>query len=432
MKKTTEEFAKQLLVKWGLTLESEYDGAAKPVTFKCANGHTNSTSATNVLQRGYKCKECLTGRKIISKIQWTDVLIKEIMLALESNLTEEVAVKYNTTASAINNMIAKNGFTNPRDRMLEAKLCRALIAQDRELISFVGDMATIKCTKGHTHVQEIGNILHHNTGCPSCFSLGTSRVETELQEFIASIYKGWVVHKDRTILKPKELDIVLPDEGIAIEFNGTYWHREEKIGKSYHKDKTEAVEAFGYQLIHIKDYDWMKSPHIVKSILRSKLGISNTRIFARKCILKDIPFPHDFLTLNHIQGSGQPTSINKGLFYNGELVAVATFGKPRFSNEAELELIRFCSKLDTTVVGGLSKMLPKDKSILSYANRDYSVGKGYLAAGFKFIRKTDPGLEYYCKNEKMSRYAAQSASKEELARFHKYYNSGNLVFIKTP
>lgn len=430
--KTTEEFAKQIQEKWGLALGSEYTGASKPVTFTCINGHTNTATATNVLQRGYKCKECLIGRKVTPKIRWNKELEKAVILALETKDTEEVAAEFGTTMSAIHNMLARTGNVNPRDRLVEAKLSRALLAQDRELVSFIGDTVTVTCSKGHTHTQEISNILQHNTGCPSCFSLGTSRVEQEIQKFITSVYDGWIIHKDRTIVKPKELDIVLPDLGIAIEINGTYWHREDKVGKLYHKQKTESVEDFGYQLIHIKDYDWIKTPDIVKSVIRSKLGALPNKIFARKCILKDIAFPSDFLKSNHIQGPGQPTSINKGLFFNSELVAVATFAKPRFSNEADLELVRFCSKLDTSIVGGLSKMLPKDMSILSYASRDYSIGKGYLAAGFAFIRYTEPGLEYYCRNEKLSRYAAQGMSEEELASFHKYYNSGNLVFIKTP
>ena len=53
------------------------------------------------------------------------------------------------------------------------------------------------------------------------------------------------------------------------------------------------------------------------------------------------------------------------------------------------ELIRFATKDGFTVTGGLSKLIkhymkmlaPND--LMSYADRDWSLGKGYLAAGFK-------------------------------------------------
>lgn len=427
--KSTKAFSDELYNKWGLVLNSEYLGAHKPVTFKCNNGHENTAAATNVLQRGYKCKECITGHAVVSKMIWDSKLITSIVNDLSTYTTSEVAIKYSTTESAINNMLAKEGITNPRDRHKEQKLTAVLKTQNRQLINLVGDRATVLCSNGHTITQEPSNILQHNTGCPSCFNLGTSKAEISLIEFIESIYSGWMLTKDRSILEGKELDVVLPDIGLAIEYNGTYWHREEKVGNAYHQDKTNRVEDFGYQLLHIKDYDWVSKQEIVKSMIRSKLGITS-KIHARKCVLKAIQFPRDFLETNHIQGAGQPTSKNYGLFHNNELVAVATYAAPRFSDEADLELVRFCSKLNTTVVGGLSKLLLKNVSILSYANRDYSNGKGYLSTGFKLLRVTSPGLEYYYKYEKLSRYKAQSMDAEHLSKYHKYYNAGNLVFIR--
>lgn len=427
--KTTKQFADELYSKWGLTVTSEYTGAHKVINFNCAEGHSNEAAATNVLQRGYKCKECLTGRTIVSKLNW-DTQFSDVLQFLSYNTTEDTAVKFSTTVSAINNQLAKRGISNPKERITEISLIEALLLQNRELIEMKGPTAKVSCAKGHIHIQEASNIISHNTGCPSCFSLGTSRMESEVIEFISSIYSNEIITKDRTILQGKEIDIVLPDVGVCIEFNGTYWHREDKVGRTYHKNKTEGVEAIEYQLLHIKDYDWATKQNIVKSIIKSKLNLT-IKIVARKCVIKQVDFPRDFLNTNHIQGAGQPTSNNYGLFFKEELVAVATFAKPRFSDEADYELVRFCSKLGYTIVGGLSKLLnPIKGSILSYASRDYSNGKGYKAVGFTQFRVTEPGLEYYYKYEKVSRYKAQSMSVEELSKYHKYYNAGNLVFIK--
>lgn len=434
MKKTTEQFAEELFERHELTLCSEYEGAGKLVTFMCLNGHENTALATNVLQRGYLCKQCTLGYKVSSKTVWDEDLIAKCLNLLKIHTTLEAAKELGVTVHAINNMISKNELTNSTDRHTETKLIEKLKLQGRTLISECKGTHTlvkIKCKEGHEVFQQVSNVISHNTGCPKCFSLGTSSSESELVEFIKSIYPGWIELRDRSIVKPKELDIVLPDLGIAIEYNGTYWHREDKVGRTYHLDKTELVESIGYQLIHIKDYDWCSKQEVIKSLLRAKLGLLQHKIFARSTILREIKFPREFLDLNHLQGSGQPSSLNYGLFYKEELVAVATFGKPRFDKNQELELYRFCTKLNTHIPGALSKLLkPIRKSLVTYAARDYSNAKGYLATGFKLIRSTEPGLEYYKRGERLSRYKAQSMTQEDLAMYYKYYNSGNLVLYR--
>jgi len=358
------------------------------------------------------------------------------ILDAEYNAAAEVARLLNTTVSAINNKLAELEISNSASRLVKLKLLKQLQIQGRVLISEFDSSRTlvsVKCSKGHLVTQQASNIIHHNTGCPKCFQAeGSSKGENDLLNFIKSVYPEWIELKDRSILGGKELDIVLPDIGIAIEYNGTYWHSDDKVGKTYHKDKADATERFGFQLIQIKDYDWVTKPEIVKSMLKSKLGIITTKIPARKCAVKRINFPKDFLETNHIQGSGQPTSENYGLFYNNTLVAVATFAPPRYDPRADLELVRYCTLLNTTVVGGLSRLLkqPNYSLLVTYASRDYSTGAAYKATGFHFSHYTAPGLEYYNRLEKLSRYKAQSMTEEELSKYVKYYNSGNMVFMK--
>lgn len=433
--KSTQQYAEEINKKWGLTLTSEYIGAHNLVTFKCINNHNNQATATNLLQRGYKCKECTTGRSIVSKFDWSDSNTNLILEALKTKETKIVANEFGITEAAINNRLAKLQISNPRERISKQRLLDVLSDQERLLESeYLGSktLVSIKCKNKHLVKQEASNIISFNTNCPKCFHARASKIETEILNFVKSNYSGWIEIHDRTILEGKELDIVVPDLGIAIEINGTYWHSEEKVGVNYHKNKTEAVEALGYQLIHIKDYDWFNKQDIIKSLLRNKLKITSAKIPARKCTIKKIPFPRDFLNANHIQGAGQPTSENYGLFYNNELVAVATFGKPRYDNNADTELIRYCTILNTNVQGGLSKLLSiiTNRTIVSYASRDYSIGDAYTKVGFKLDRVTAPGLEYYSRYNKISRYTAQSLTKEELSKYTKYHNSGNLVFYK--
>ena len=74
----------------------------------------------------------------------------------------------------------------------------------------------------------------------------------------------------------------------------------------------------------------MNRPYLVKSIILSKLGKYNERLFARKCkVVKVSPAAsREFIELNHLQGSIS-AGLHIGLMYGEELIAVATFGKLR-------------------------------------------------------------------------------------------------------
>ena len=67
-----------------------------------------------------------------------------------------------------------------------------------------------------------------------------------------------------------------------------------------------------------------------------------------------------FLDQNHIQGK-LGAKVRLGLYYNDELVSLMTFGALRKnlgqkSEDGSYELLRFCNKLNTNVVGGASKL----------------------------------------------------------------------------
>ena len=47
--------------------------------------------------------------------------------------------------------------------------------------------------------------------------------------YIKEIYSGEIIENDKTIINPKELDIVLPELKLAFEFDGKYWHMDSRI-----------------------------------------------------------------------------------------------------------------------------------------------------------------------------------------------------------
>ena len=124
-----------------------------------------------------------------------------------------------------------------------------------------------------------------------------------------------------------------------------------------------AAEDAGIRLVHIFEDEWYFKQEIVKSMISNILGKTKRKIYARKCKIKEVGrFEKKlFLDKNHIQGD-VVTNINIGLYYEGELVSLMCFGKRRVNlgkkttNEGEYELLRFCNLLNTSVIGGASKL----------------------------------------------------------------------------
>ena len=257
--------------------------------------------------------------------------------------------------------------------------------------------------------------------------------QNEVAKFVESLgidKKDIKIDKYPKEMNNQQLDIYIPKYNFAIEFNGNFWHA--NLGKSlrepkpvsYHKDKTELARKAGINLMHIWEYDWNDEikQEIVKSQIKYHLGKidKSNRYYARKLSIKSVSYvdTNVFLTKNHIQGMST-SSERYGLYNGDELLALMTFGKRRFDNKDGWELLRFATKLNTSVAGGASKLLKvfankhKGDTLISYANNDfaYSGNKSlYSKLGFDFIKSTEPGYKWVKNSNKVlvvPRYSVQ-------------------------
>lgn len=277
-----------------------------------------------------------------------------------------------------------------------------------------------KCKKTHnTSFSFINQRLYkyNVTLCKYCLPKvkAFSNGEKELLDFIKNNYSGTIIENDRTLLKNKELDIYIPYLKLAFEFNGNYWHNEIYKDKKYHLNKTNECLNNQTRLIHIYEDDWVYKQEIVKSRIKNILGKSK-KVYARKCTIKEINNTEskEFLNKNHIQ-KNSVSKVKIGLYHDNELIALMTFGSLRknlgqTSKEGSFELLRFCNKLNYSVVGGASRLLKYfirnyyPNEIISYADKSWSNGRLYENLGFENIGETGPNYYYVVNNIRENRY----------------------------
>lgn len=209
--------------------------------------------------------------------------------------------------------------------------------------------------------------------------------------------------------------------------------------------------------IVIWEDDWTARQLIVKSRIAALLGISQ-KIPARLTVPRRIDKKRagDFLTRNHLQGS-VASKIRYGLFLPqryyrvldqrfGEelpdsefLVAVATFSYPRIFRRGDVpyrsyELIRFSSLLNSTVIGGLSKLInafvkdfnPGD--IMTYADLEWSEGGSYAKMGFQAVSET-PRIPFWLDPVSQHRFNSKLPVEEQAGKVL-IYNLGSRKFVK--
>lgn len=299
------------------------------------------------------------------------------------------------------------------------------------------------------------NLLHSKTKCPIC-SGQLSEIEGQLREFAESELDCDIIKNDRKLLGDKrELDILSNTHNIAIEMNGLFCHSEEQgKNKHYHITKTKNCTESGVRLFHIFEDEWRNKQDIWKSILRYNFKKITNKIHGRKCVIKEVDSFNTkrFLNDNHLQGYSN-CSVSLGLYCNDVLVSIMTFGKSRFDKNIEWELVRYANALDTSIVGGFQKLFKHfiktyhPNSIVSYADKRYSIGDIYRKVGMVEIKNDAVNYYYFNKREGV-RYSRHQFQKHKMKNrlpifdetmsevdnmrlngFNRIYDCGNYKFV---
>lgn len=233
--------------------------------------------------------------------------------------------------------------------------------------------------------------------------------------------------------------------------------------------ETAKNELFSYRVIQSEMRDrgitsvvlwedlWQTKQKIIESRIKALLGISQ-RIPGRLTIVRriDKQTASEFLNANHLQGAVS-SKTQYGLYLPARyyrvldpqvvsslppaemLVAVATFSHPRiFQGENQsyrsYEMIRFSNLIDTTVVGGINKLInafikafnPGD--LMTYADLEWSDGASYRRLGFEEVSETEPILFWLdpLSMNRVSQKKMEGSVDEKIS----LYNLGSRKFVK--
>jgi hypothetical protein len=296
-----------------------------------------------------------------------------------------------------------------------------IITNDNSYLRYIGNnISEFICDKSHLFYIDSSNYYNRKRSnlsiCTVCNPISDSRSikEKEIIKYISSVYNSKIIQSYKDVL---EIDIYIPDLKLGFEFNGLYWHSDEYKDKWYHLNKTKYFKDKGIRIIHIWEDDWVNKNEIIKSQILNWLGLTKNRIFARNCQVREITdskIATKFLNENHIQGFVR-SNLKLGLYYENELVSLMTFdhyeGRKKLLN-SEWNINRFCNKLNCSVIGGASKLFKyfinnyEVNRVISYADRDWSIGSLYELLGFKKVSESNPDYKYIINNKRVhkSRY----------------------------
>lgn len=361
------------------------------------------------------------------------------------------AIKIRNTLHERFGEIGTNKVSNPRsDEQIQAVESKENLESFIDSLGYKPSSIELSRELGLGLARTLAVVHNYGLDDKIIINANISQEEKDLYNYIKSIYDGVVEQSNREVLHGHKLDIYIPEKKIAIEFNGNYWHSDIYKDKKYHQSKTLECAKQGIRLIHIFEYEWNHNEEKIKQYL-SNILLDKKVIYARETEIREIDKNEssDFFNEYHIQKS-QGAEVHVGLYSDNELISAMTFGKPRFNNNYQYELIRYASKCGVTVVGGAERLFKyfvsnyKPDSIITYTDISKFTGNIYLKLSFKFNNIAEPNYVWisYDGNTILSRYQTQKHKLIELGlgteeqteaeimesyNYYRVFDCGNIV-----
>ncbi|MBK7130332.1 MAG: hypothetical protein IPM74_10705 [Crocinitomicaceae bacterium] len=236
----------------------------------------------------------------------------------------------------------------------------------------------------------------------------------------------------------ENLVVALQKSGCKVELKQDHW----QVGKlrvvlisSGHKHEVMKSETI---YLH-EDIVRNRMSQVVNRLI-SQAGMNQRKIHGRstKVFKIDLKSAKEFIDDNHVMGFGGGKYFY-GLYLKTELVAVAAFSKIRWMKYENppywsTELERYCCLPQTSVNGGLSKLISffelhhKSDDLITTSDLEWSDGKAYQKIGFEAIDKTSALL--FAVNKKSFQRRLIKLETELLENEYAVSNLGNIKWRK--
>jgi len=259
---------------------------------------------------------------------------------------------------------------------------------------------TVRCRKHGPFATIPDRLLNGGmNGCPQC-GIHRSQDEEWIKQFLSRF--AAVEHRDRTRIAPFELDVVVPEHRLAVEYCGMYYHsvldERYEYRKTRHRLKYDACRKQGLRLVTIYEWEWKTRRQAVLRLLRRAVGADRGKVYARQCTIGPVADPRAFFDRYHVQG-GAGHGVHYGLYFRGKLVACMrfTFGandRGRGASSACWTLTRYATRV--LVVSGASRLFAaflrehRPDKVKSYSDNRYFEGGLYAQLGFSLETELPP------------------------------------------
>jgi len=303
----------------------------------------------------------------------------------------------------------------------------------------------------HSLTVRFDGLAYEDRECATCSKAkGRSKAEVEIEEWLVGLGYNVVV-SDREQVQPLELDIYLPDQKLAIEYCGLYYHSVLFKDWKYHQGKYAACQDKGIRLITIFEDEWARKKEQLKGLIRSKLRVGRNRVQARKCEITkiyDTSVANNFVDRWHVQGSSKQTAHSWGAWHSGDLIGVVCLSR-HHRNTGEWVINRLAFHPDYVSPGLFQRMLSKVvehcqgnqiKTLVTFSDCRFSSGALYERSGFRIDGKIRPdysytrGLARVSKQSMKKKLEEKSEGKTEeqlraLSGYRKIYDCGKIRWL---
>jgi len=317
----SEEEIRKRLHEFDLELLSSYKNMSSIIKVKCLKcGYEYEKRASYILIKKRKCPECIRKNKI-----------KKQMLTID-----EIVNRLNEK-----NLILLSNYKGVKEKVL------------------------VKCKKcGNEYEITPDSIFSSINGCKVC-SLKDPIWEGEIYELFKSKYNLNVI-RNYKFYGNFEVDIYFPDYKIGLELNGLYWHSFSPYIKNGFQNENQCKwHLYNKKILGLKnniniiflfEHEYHNRQFFNKFLdfFLTKFGIYDKKIYARKCVFKEVnqSLAFEFYKENHLLDNPSPGK-HFGLFFDDELVSLMSFKRIK----DDWMLTRYCSKRKYQVIGGFKKLL---------------------------------------------------------------------------